>query len=173
MPKIIPNVKETILESAKQLLFKKGFSEFVMREVAESSGVAVGTIYNYFPSKDILVGSIMAKDWMISLKNMENTCKAATSVEEGVRGIYDQILNFIKIYEPIWKEYNGIPSGFNTRHVMLRSQLSDIFIRLLEGLGYRDDVKLSPLITEIILVSAMQDDIDYSILAELTNRIFK
>ena len=45
-----------------------------MREVAESSGVAVGTIYNYFPSKDILVGSIMAKDWMISLKNMENNC---------------------------------------------------------------------------------------------------
>jgi AcrR family transcriptional regulator len=44
-----------IIEGAKQLLTDKGFAEFSMRNLARTSGVGLGTIYDYFPSwKDIV-----------------------------------------------------------------------------------------------------------------------
>ena len=53
MPKLIPDAKNNILSIAKKQLFMKGYNGLIIREVAEQCGLAVGTIYNYFSSKDM------------------------------------------------------------------------------------------------------------------------
>ncbi|MDZ7675391.1 MAG: TetR/AcrR family transcriptional regulator [Acidimicrobiales bacterium] len=43
-----------ILESAQLLLHEREYEQVQVREVAEHAGVALGTLYRYFPSKELL-----------------------------------------------------------------------------------------------------------------------
>ena len=50
------NTRESILAAARILFFAEGYRATSMEMIAESSDVAVGTIYNYFQSKaDVMV----------------------------------------------------------------------------------------------------------------------
>jgi AcrR family transcriptional regulator len=51
---------DKIYEATLDLITKKGFSGLKMAEVAESSGVAIGTIYIYFKDKDDLINHLYA-----------------------------------------------------------------------------------------------------------------
>jgi AcrR family transcriptional regulator len=44
--------REAILDAAEQIFLKEGFQSAKMVDVAESTGVSVGTLYNYFDSKE-------------------------------------------------------------------------------------------------------------------------
>lgn len=44
--------REAILDAAEQIFLKDGFQSSKMVDVAEATGVSVGTLYNYFDSKD-------------------------------------------------------------------------------------------------------------------------
>lgn len=51
--------RRRIVEAAVEAFNRKGFSATTMQEIAEGADLAVGTLYNYFPSKnDLLVGII-------------------------------------------------------------------------------------------------------------------
>ena len=51
-----------ILAAAHRLFARKGYSETGMEAVAASAGLAVGTIYNYFPSKNDLLLAIVRRE---------------------------------------------------------------------------------------------------------------
>ena len=51
-----------ILAAARRLFDRKGFADTSMEEVAGRAGLAVGTLYNYFPSKDQLLFAISRSD---------------------------------------------------------------------------------------------------------------
>ncbi|MEE0511540.1 MAG: helix-turn-helix domain-containing protein [Peptococcaceae bacterium] len=55
--------EEEILAAAQTLLLEKGAGALTMRSVAAACGVAVGSIYNYFPSKGALVGTTIESVW--------------------------------------------------------------------------------------------------------------
>ncbi|HKH46998.1 MAG TPA: TetR/AcrR family transcriptional regulator [Thermoanaerobaculia bacterium] len=44
--------KQRILDVALALFRDKGFRQATMRDIAEAAGIALGTTYNYFPTKD-------------------------------------------------------------------------------------------------------------------------
>ena len=44
--------QQRILDVALALFRQKGFRETTMRDIAEGAGIALGTTYNYFPTKD-------------------------------------------------------------------------------------------------------------------------
>ena len=46
--------KKKILDVSLQLFQKRGFGRTTMREIARKSGIALGTTYNYFPTKEHL-----------------------------------------------------------------------------------------------------------------------
>ena len=54
MPKIIENVREMLLHEARRQAEAYGYSSVTVRSVAKECGIGTGTVYNYFPSKDML-----------------------------------------------------------------------------------------------------------------------
>ena len=71
MPKLIENLRERILADARQTLTDEGYRALSMRGLARRAGVAPGTLYNYFSSKDELVATIALADWRQVTSRME------------------------------------------------------------------------------------------------------
>jgi AcrR family transcriptional regulator len=52
---------EAILEAAAQLLVELRYARMTTAKVAARAGVSVGSLYQYFPSKDALIGALVAR----------------------------------------------------------------------------------------------------------------
>jgi AcrR family transcriptional regulator len=59
--------RQRVLLAALQLGAEGGYEAVQMRDVATTAGVALGTIYRYFPSKDALLAAAMV-EWMEDLE---------------------------------------------------------------------------------------------------------
>jgi AcrR family transcriptional regulator len=51
----ISDKRSDVLQAALDLIAERGFHDAPMAEIAEKAGVAAGTIYRYFESKDVLI----------------------------------------------------------------------------------------------------------------------
>ncbi|MGD9598202.1 MAG: TetR/AcrR family transcriptional regulator [Steroidobacteraceae bacterium] len=49
---------EFILEAARRILYEKGVKAITTRRVAEHSGVAVGSLYQYFPNREAILARL-------------------------------------------------------------------------------------------------------------------
>ena len=63
MPKIIENLESKLIQEARRQIAEIGYSAMTIRSVAKACGVGVGTVYNYFPSKEALVATHLLEDW--------------------------------------------------------------------------------------------------------------
>ena len=54
MPKLLDNIKEKAIEEARREMLSDGYRAMTIRRVAKELGIATGTLYNYFPSKEYL-----------------------------------------------------------------------------------------------------------------------
>jgi AcrR family transcriptional regulator len=68
-----------ILETAGRLFATKGFSETTTRDIAREAGLAVGTMFNYFPSKESMAMSMVNEALARALVDFR---KAASGDEE-------------------------------------------------------------------------------------------
>ena len=55
--------REAILAASQKLVMEKGLQAVNMRTVASVCGVAVGSVYNYFPSKAELLTATVENVW--------------------------------------------------------------------------------------------------------------
>ena len=54
--------EQTIRSVARKLFIRNGLERTSTRDIATAAGIAVGTLFNYFPSKEALAVAIDAKD---------------------------------------------------------------------------------------------------------------
>ena len=162
MPKIIEGAREKILVNAKKRLFENGYQHLSLREVAKESGIATGTIYNYFANKDYLIANIMLEDWTKAVQTMDERVAAATSVKEGVFGICKSVEEFTDIYACIWKQPSVAAAATPDtahRHEFLTAQIGERVERLLDEKGYGDKKEFNILVIELILAANKNEEV--------------
>ncbi len=162
MPKIIEGAREKILANAKHRLFEKGYQHLSLREVAKESGIATGTIYNYFTNKDYLIANIMLEDWVVAVQKMDERVSAAKSVKEGVMGICQSIDGFCEIYASIWQQPSVAAAAtpdLQHRHEFLIGQIGEKVSRLLKEQGYGEKKEYLALIVELVLTSNGKEEV--------------
>lgn len=71
MPKIIENIEEKIFNAVVLLIRKHGYSEISMRMIAKESGIAAGTLYNYYSDKEELTTTVVYLSWKETLRNLQ------------------------------------------------------------------------------------------------------
>jgi AcrR family transcriptional regulator len=77
--------RQAILESAYYLIIKQGYAATSMRQIAESAGLALGGIYNHYPSKeDVFRAIVVDRHPFLQIIPILNSVEGAT-VEEFVR----------------------------------------------------------------------------------------
>ncbi|MBP3595555.1 MAG: TetR/AcrR family transcriptional regulator [Lachnospiraceae bacterium] len=162
MPKIIEGAREKILANAKRRLFENGYQHISLREVAKESGIATGTIYNYFANKDYLIANIMLEDWEKAVEKMDSKVTSAVTVKEGVLGICQAIDEFCDIYVSIWQQPSVAAAAtpdLEHRHAFLANQIGEKVNRLLEEKGYGNQKNFTALIVELILSSNGKEEV--------------
>ena len=127
MPKIIENLPQRLAEEARRQIEESGFSATTIRSVAKGCGVGVGTVYNYFPSKEALVATFMLTDWKDCVASIEHCAADAQNLEPVLKTVYEQLRLFLSKFAPIFRDESavtGYTGALTKYHSVLRSQLS-------------------------------------------------
>ena len=173
MPKVIENLRETILQQARSLLLESGYDAFTMRAAAARCGIAVGTLYNYFPSKESLAGGVLLEDWRAELAQMEAECAAAPGLNEGLAALYQGVMRFSAPYRGIWAGYGFAGSqslDFARRHRLLVRQLAGCLaplLRRMPAVPPQTDLFLA----ENVLLCAGSSEMDFAAFCAIAQRI--
>ncbi len=81
MPKLsekaVERKKGRIEDAAKQLFIRQGFHATSMRNIAARAGTSLGNLYNYYPTKEAILGSIISKYQQV--------------VDDRLRSMFDEI----------------------------------------------------------------------------------
>lgn len=85
MPKLIPHADKKILKTACQVFQSQPYKDVDIKEIARGAGIAIGTIYNYYPSKQILFTAAFEETWRVSFKDIEEKVADQTSTERALR----------------------------------------------------------------------------------------
>jgi len=131
---------KAIIGAAHELLLKQGVDAVTTRQVAERAGVAIGTLYQYFPDRDAI---LMQLAYMIMDEEVSKTAHHLANLyrhtlEELMSGLYERSLD-------VERRMLELGHDFHRRHVR----------HLNFGLYLRDKISNTPQDTEA-LISAMQ-----------------
>ena len=127
MPKIIENLPQRLAEEARHQIEESGFSAMTIRSVAKACGVGVGTVYNYFPSKEALVATFILADWKDCVASIERCAVDAQNPEPVLKSIHEQLQLFMTKFDPIFRDESAVAgyTGAMTKyHSVLRAQLA-------------------------------------------------
>lgn len=88
--------RERILRAATRVFARKGFYATRVSEVAKAAGVADGTIYLYFKSKDDLLVSLFEDRIMLLLQTLERALGERNTPEERLRCVIEMQLGLLE-----------------------------------------------------------------------------
>ncbi|TMQ08138.1 MAG: TetR/AcrR family transcriptional regulator [Deltaproteobacteria bacterium] len=85
---------DSILQATARVLVKHGFDGLTTNLVAQTAGVSVGSLYQYFPNKSALVAALIERhvDHMTSLCLGELTRVAQLPVAEAIRSVIEVMI---------------------------------------------------------------------------------
>lgn len=128
MPKVIENLREKILTEANKQMQEVGYGAMTIQSIAKACGVGVGTVYNYFPSKDEIVIACVAADWMERMETIRAVAKYSTTYEAVIHCVYDQIYSFGVEHEYFFRDAaaaNSIDGAIFRYMWLLSSKLAE------------------------------------------------
>ena len=108
MPKIIENVRGMLIEEAQTQITANGYDNVTIRSIAKGCGLGLGTFYNYFKSKEMLIATFLNEDWQKRMSVIKENHKDETNPMVVVRTLYDNMTDFIKIYNNIFTSPSAI-----------------------------------------------------------------
>ena len=127
MPKIIENLKDRLIAEAEKQIEEYGYGAVTIRSVAKACGVGVGTVYNYFPSKEALIATHLLEDWKLCVDTILHAANSADDPETVLQCIYWQLVGFADRHQAIFGDEAakaGFAGSFSQYHDLLRSQLA-------------------------------------------------
>ena len=161
MPKVINDIEENIFNAAMDLFGELEYDIVDIKMIANRAGIAVGTLYNYYPNKMELYLNVLEYSWDDTLKKIDESNKPHIPPELKVRRylevLYDDIEGRKGLGGEIAKEKN-IDLIKESKIISFRTAIVNKFIQQInliekEGscdISEKDKVKLTEIIVRSI-----------------------
>jgi AcrR family transcriptional regulator len=124
--------KNQIIKTATGLFARYGLKKTTMDEIAEKTGIAKGTIYIYFESKEKLFVAIVNKEAEEYFQKLESAINVCSNPEEKlkafIRSFFEIIFDYINLYNLAFNTMSEISNLMPT----LQSELEQYYARISE-----------------------------------------
>jgi AcrR family transcriptional regulator len=110
--------RQRILLTAMQLFNKTGFHATPTSQIAKESKVSVGTLFNYFPSKEVLIREIYTEIKIHSKESFLDHIKDCYTLKENLENMWSAII--------MWGLEN--PDEFNYLELFIHSPFMNSFL---------------------------------------------
>jgi len=84
---------QDILQGATRLIQRDGIQKLSTNKVAEESGVSIGSLYQYFPSKQAIIAALIDHIFEVEYHHLKESLEA-TSPGVGARRVIKDVLSF-------------------------------------------------------------------------------
>ncbi|MEG0772720.1 TetR/AcrR family transcriptional regulator [Clostridium sp.] len=108
MDSINLNYREIILCAAKSIAENEGITKINIRAVAKGSGIAIGTVYNYFPSKGDLLVAVIEDFWDGAFANVDWKSLSQNNFYDNLEKIYNILYEYLNKFRENWLEQLSI-----------------------------------------------------------------
>ena len=111
MPKIVPDIQNTILAIAETHFNEYGFEETDMRKIASDAGIAVGTIYLHYQNKETLYLNVIEYRWKATIDKIEGLSNQEIDPKEILKQILlalTQAMTNRKSINSLWMEIGSM-----------------------------------------------------------------
>ena len=127
MPKIIENPQIRLMEEARRQIETAGYAAMTVRSVAKACGMGVGTVYNYFTSKDELLARCMLDEWSRCIAVIEAESLRSSTPVPVVQCICTQLREYARQHEALFRDGSAravFAASLGRYHGLLREQLA-------------------------------------------------
>lgn len=80
--------RERVLSAARRLFTERGYEGATIRDIAQAAGMSTGAVFASFSDKSELFDEILTADYEVIYAQMKQAGVNATTVEEGVIGMF-------------------------------------------------------------------------------------
>lgn len=113
--------EELILQEAEEVLAEKGYYETSVDEIAARVGIAKGTVYLHFPSKEDIVVAILQRNARVVVELVEAAAASARSNREKLEAVLEVV--YTGFFDPRKAQLMQLPYA-----VMNGSELRRVFV---------------------------------------------
>jgi AcrR family transcriptional regulator len=90
MPKIVDHdrYRKELLSQSFDLFAEKGYATVTMRQIAQALGVSTGTLYHYFPSKEVLFEQLLEELTRLDILSISEQLQEEETLLGRIRGSF-------------------------------------------------------------------------------------
>lgn len=88
--------RTVILDAALKTFVKRGYTETKVAEIASEAGVAEGTLYNYFKSKEDLLLALFDEKWGNIIEGIRKKISRLDDPNKKLKAIFSQVVIMFK-----------------------------------------------------------------------------
>lgn len=174
MPKIIENVRGKLIDEAKKQIAENGYENVTIRSIAKGCDLGLGTFYNYFKSKDMLIATFLFEDWRGRIEMVSKRYINETDPMTVVRALYNEVSDFINAYKNIFASQSAIKT-FNISspgyHKFVRNQVAEPIYNSCVLAGLENAEFLSLFVAEAVVTWTVAKK-DYDEIAAIVSKLF-
>lgn len=86
--------REILLQTALKLFVAQGFNDTPTSKIAKEAGIATGTLFYFFPTKDDLIVSLYLRLKGLAAENINAVLSGAKSTKEMIKTYYEESLKW-------------------------------------------------------------------------------
>jgi AcrR family transcriptional regulator len=85
---------DAIIQATARVLTEEGYDRASTNRIAQAAGVSIGSLYQYFPSKEALVSALVEEHTsaMLEVVNRSLSAVGRADLPEGARGMVDAVI---------------------------------------------------------------------------------
>ena len=150
---------QEILAATRRLMEQQGLDALTMGEIAQATGVAKGTIYLYFQSKDELIQALLSQVGESIALDLEVLLDKPDSPREKLKQLVTLLLNYVeqeRVLFPVYLRELVRSRSSREVHSQLLQDLEDRIVGLLnrlfaEGIAQRQFIPADPRLLSFLL----------------------
>ena len=128
MPKIVDHdrYRKELLSKSFDLFAERGYATVTMRQIAQALGVSTGTLYHYFPNKEVLFEQLLEELTRIDILSVSEQLKEGKTIVDQVKTSFD----FLETHREYLLKQALLIADFHQQQRRDGQELSHVFKRI-------------------------------------------